>query len=865
MLESLVSHRCSSNPEHLRRNQKPQQDFLHYIHMEHSRISQAIQTQLSTSQHDLFSSSTAGPAPGSIPLPVTPTTCTITVKETELHSKQFEPVDYSNFTLPPQLLLSHDPSQITHSPMLPLLRCIGIAHTLRLLSALLCERRIILVSHSSSRLSACASAAISILTQGLLYWQHIYIPILPPSMLNYLAAPMPYLIGVLGNHASDIRNIHGLGEVLVVLLDQNDLQTHNMTRPDMIIPDMLQSVSPSRVESEDPSKQYPNIADILKMDLLNVMKTDRKLMTGDSASGTAAVAGKGKDLLKRGIGKIGKVVKKQMDKQKSKHMEAGAVDDEEVADSDVEPYFNDMYAFTEGFDNEMGEEEARAAFAIFFLCFVGDVKWYLEQPQGGRNLKFDKDLFLGSRIRFGDHQNSPMYPLILHFKETQVFEQFASARVNDIQLRKKPTVYASLFAKVQELHNLQQIAFSGHTVRNSVYYFMQQNPTRSFIQVSSSIRVRAMSLTSNTRNESQVETDLSRIVQDCRESGSVLQEVMSVIWERLSDCRGMQWKHGLYSLQLLMELILHGPISAISEATDGLNRIRQLMYYQNMRPLIVQDIRTMANSIYVLLINRSRLFNMRRVCALRRLETRSSFRKIPSANRNLRIKMPFTMAHSLVQPTGMTPSPNGASNFTSATVPHHVSLSKASSFQQESAPTSDLLGIDLLTPEPVSQSSQAFVNDTSISSVAMHNIPFQLGPSQTVQMSATNPQPYYDNHLPTATSFHAPFYQTNAMIPPSSHTPPGVIQQHHQLQSENMTFKQPNSIHMATSQPYTHPQQTYSKQNLPVSTSVDYASYAPPSNGEISAISQRGLTSPKQPTASSKPNLFDPLNFDPFA
>ena len=45
------------------------------------------------------------------------------------------------------------------SPIIPLLRYVGPSHFIRLLSALLCERRIILISKSITRLSMCVRAA----------------------------------------------------------------------------------------------------------------------------------------------------------------------------------------------------------------------------------------------------------------------------------------------------------------------------------------------------------------------------------------------------------------------------------------------------------------------------------------------------------------------------------------------------------------------------------------------------------------------------------------------------------------------------------------------------------------------------------
>ena len=56
------------------------------------------------------------------------------------------------------------------------------------------ERRIIMTSKKLSRLSACVQAANSLIYP--MHWQHIFIPVLPNHLLDYLSAPMPFLIGV---------------------------------------------------------------------------------------------------------------------------------------------------------------------------------------------------------------------------------------------------------------------------------------------------------------------------------------------------------------------------------------------------------------------------------------------------------------------------------------------------------------------------------------------------------------------------------------------------------------------------------------------------------------------------------------------
>lgn len=60
--------------------------------------------------------------------------------------------------------------------------------------AMLNERRIIFTSQHLHILSSCVLAAGDLIYP--MTWQHIYIPVLPMKMKEYVNAPMPYLIGV---------------------------------------------------------------------------------------------------------------------------------------------------------------------------------------------------------------------------------------------------------------------------------------------------------------------------------------------------------------------------------------------------------------------------------------------------------------------------------------------------------------------------------------------------------------------------------------------------------------------------------------------------------------------------------------------
>ncbi|XP_072930663.1 DENN domain-containing protein 1A isoform X8 [Epargyreus clarus] len=89
-------------------------------------------------------------------------------------------------------------------------------------AALLHERRVAIVASKPSRLSACVQAANATLFP--MSWQHIFIPILPKHLVDYLLAPMPFLIGVPRSVMETVRMTE-VGDVVVLDADANELRS----------------------------------------------------------------------------------------------------------------------------------------------------------------------------------------------------------------------------------------------------------------------------------------------------------------------------------------------------------------------------------------------------------------------------------------------------------------------------------------------------------------------------------------------------------------------------------------------------------------------------------------------------------------
>jgi hypothetical protein len=556
---------------------------------------------------------------------------TLTVEYIEVGHLQLpmlNQIDTTQYLLPTSLLSSTSAEEaLTSSSILPILRVLGVQSTLRLLSALLSEDRVLLVSASPTRLAQCARSALSILAQGLLNWQHLYIPVLPPHLFQYLAAPVPYLIGMQSSMMTKLEQMQteGLGEMVIIDLDSVHMETRGMNPVDVArkVPDLFQKVMS---EQGMPTSSI-TASEMLAQDLLDLLKMDKRILYGESTlSNVSETAIKATKAVKTGITFLARTGKRLISNRMiSSVSDLSGTDEEGVepsGDTGEEAHaslLNTMspeFIYIQGSQNEAAEEEARISFTSFFLSLFGNMRWYLSASPG-KLPHLDRNRFLQQKRAMGEGENTPIWPLLENFCHTQMLEQFAKARVEEVRLRLPVTVDSPLFTQCSNHHRLHNIDFSVVNVRRVARQVSQNNPSRPIIQTNA--RRIAMVLTSNRTYEGDYNKAVAQLVDQCRECTSVLYDVMSVIWVRMRDSKGLHWKHGFQSLQVLRNLLYHGPLSAIAEATDGLDKIRAMKFYNdNMRSQICTQIRTVANQVYNLLVDRAKLYNIRRLCVNKR-------------------------------------------------------------------------------------------------------------------------------------------------------------------------------------------------------------------------------------------------------
>jgi hypothetical protein len=102
-----------------------------------------------------------------------------------------------------------------------LFRSLDVDKILLIFECLLNERRILVVAKNLSTLTSCMDAI-----SNMAYpfaWQYVFIPILPKTMLSFLGAPMPFLMGILSTCLEAAMKEPMEEGVLIVDIDHNDI------------------------------------------------------------------------------------------------------------------------------------------------------------------------------------------------------------------------------------------------------------------------------------------------------------------------------------------------------------------------------------------------------------------------------------------------------------------------------------------------------------------------------------------------------------------------------------------------------------------------------------------------------------------
>eukprot|EP00548_Thalassiothrix_antarctica_P002185 CAMPEP_0194133712 /NCGR_PEP_ID=MMETSP0152-20130528/3765_1 /TAXON_ID=1049557 /ORGANISM="Thalassiothrix antarctica, Strain L6-D1" /LENGTH=1309 /DNA_ID=CAMNT_0038829059 /DNA_START=339 /DNA_END=4268 /DNA_ORIENTATION=- len=515
-------------------------------------------------------------------------------------------------------------------PILPLLRCLGAVNTVLILVAVMCERRLVLVSSDASKLSACVRALSSMLAQGLLMWRYSMVPVLPPHLFDFLMDKKPFIVGILDDFLNDIKELENLKEALCVHLDKNQFKTFAKEKPSSLIPDVLLKTGKETVMH------------ILYNDLQQIIKAEARFWgEDDKVEGGIAPPSPPNDTMTKRKKPKGKTLVAETDMpglfsrvMRNEPLDALDVDyseqdktltvPSEINKNGVSSTKEYTTRHGSNFDqvsiskfdiceNERGEEGLRAAITFFFLVTHGDLNSIISRSRDGTFL-LDRKKYMLHKKKQGNKERSELFKLYKIFSGSAMLEHHLGQRIEEFNRGRNLLMprHRSLFSLCEKHLRVKKTEFSYTKIREIVAGTSEHSPLHGHVQKSELARAHALTLTSAEEFDGNVSLSLFSLLKNCHLCDSVLPQTIAVIWERLDDRSQSDWKHPLLGLHLLKNLLLHGPICIISYALDGLDKIQKLRSYDiASKEESNKEVRESAETVWQLVVNSSRLLLQR--------------------------------------------------------------------------------------------------------------------------------------------------------------------------------------------------------------------------------------------------------------
>uniref|UniRef100_A0A8C2XD79 DENN domain containing 5A n=1 Tax=Cyclopterus lumpus TaxID=8103 RepID=A0A8C2XD79_CYCLU len=293
---------------------------------------------------------------------------------------------------------------------------LGVENVLQLFTCVLLEMQILLYSEHYQRLMTVAESITALMFP--FQWQHVYVPILPASLLHFLDAPVPYLMGLQSNGQDDRTKLELPQEANLCFVD---IDNHFIELPEELpqfpnklefiqeISEVLMSfgMSPEgNIHSRDSQVKYRsfrsvdmvsdkrngNLASPLNSYLLRENETIARLQALVKRTGVT-------------------VLLSVIDASSNKDMRVQC-DEEELKMHQINIHVREVFAnrFTQMF----------ADYEVFVIQPNQDKEsWFTNRDQ---MQNFDKASFLSD-------QPEPYLPFLSRFLETQMFASFIDSKI----------------------------------------------------------------------------------------------------------------------------------------------------------------------------------------------------------------------------------------------------------------------------------------------------------------------------------------------------------------------------------------------------------------------------------------------------
>jgi hypothetical protein len=308
------------------------------------------------------------------------------------------------------------------TPILPLLEILGVDRFMWMMSAALCERRLLFVSDSVSTVSASVLSMVAVLHPFV--WPHILIPILPRKLLDYATAPVPFIMGLKKYLLSELLAKKSLEGVVVIDVDTGDCRTYG----DVEIKDFVgESGSALKQASESLDRvvarasgvanllirsagaKVAEVQDAGPRDLLVVMLAElRSLMASrPGASSMQAVT----ELIRTGVGRT------SVDSSKDRY----PVDGERTVRQMLLLFYAYLFA-----DMDDCCKQGPTVSPFSKPAYEGESPVRAPASKSDARAAFDLQMFVYKRQQAGDSKH--ILDFLAEFRDSQMFERFCAYR-----------------------------------------------------------------------------------------------------------------------------------------------------------------------------------------------------------------------------------------------------------------------------------------------------------------------------------------------------------------------------------------------------------------------------------------------------
>ncbi|KAM8973041.1 DENN domain-containing protein 5B isoform 5-T5 [Pelodytes ibericus] len=343
-------------------------------------------------------------------------------------------------------------------PLRETFELLGLENLVQLFTCVLLEMQILLYSQDYQRLMTVAEGITSLLFP--FQWQHVYVPILPASLLHFLDAPVPYLMGLQSKEGTDRSKLELPQEANLCFVD---IDNHFIELPEEFpqFPNKLefiQEISEVLLKYGIPPEgnlHCSESATKLKSLVLDDLANDKKNGNVSRNNINMYELLKGNETIAR-LQALTKRTGITMEKITISPPPEDTEDDDhklQCAENELKDYKLNVQ-LREVFANRF--TQMFADYEVFVIQAAHDMESWLNNREQMQN--FDKASFLSD-------QPEPYLPFLSRFIETQMFATFIDNKIMSLWEEKEPLlrVFDSRIEKIR-LYNVRAPA-----IRTSIY------------------------------------------------------------------------------------------------------------------------------------------------------------------------------------------------------------------------------------------------------------------------------------------------------------------------------------------------------------------------------------------------------------